>query len=132
MSETPKIPIVREPSSLLETGPAGTHFATAAAARHPVDELQRNGFTHHQDNPYQDMAFMKSVYGSALAMEIAAERQMAQREKKMGFEHLGSIYQDTTDGADIRVDVRDFLSLPDNRPELSTSYLHPYMASQLK
>jgi Proteasome maturation factor UMP1 len=130
MSDSPKVPIVREPSSMLETGPAGVNLATAAAARHPVDELQRSGFP--QDSPFQDVDFIRSVYGSALAMEISAERQMAKREKEMGLDHMASIYQDTTDGTDQFVNVCDFMSLPDNRPDLSTAVLHPYMAKFLK
>jgi hypothetical protein len=131
MSNTPKVPIVREPSSMLETGPAGVNLATAAAARHPVDELQRDGSS-LQDSPFQDIGFIRSVYGSGLAMEISAERQMAKREKQMGLDHLSSIYQDTTDGTDQCVNVGDFMSLPDNRPTLSTAVLHPYMAQYLK
>lgn len=119
---------------MLETGPAGPNFAAAAAARHPIDELQRTGRRggSPQDSPYQDINFLRSVYGSALAMEIAAERQMAVREKQMGLDHLAAVFQDSVDGTDFCMEVSDFMGLPDDRPEMSTTVLHPYMSRLLK
>ena len=130
MDATPKIPIVRKPSSMMETGPAGSDFATAAAARHPVDQLQRQGHPH--DSPYRNPEFVRSVYGSAMAMEMTAERQMARREKQMGLDFVGEMYQDIVDGNDCMIDMSDFMSLPENRPEVSKAVMHPYMAKFLK
>lgn len=116
---------------MLETGPSGPNFATAVAARHPIDELQRSERS-PQDSPYQDIQFLRSVYGSALAMEIAAERQMVQREKQMGLDHLAAIYEDSVNGTDFSVSASDFMCLPDDRPEMSKAVLHQYMARHLK
>jgi len=130
MDDTPKIPIIKKPVSLMETGPSGSNFAVAAAERHPVDTMQRQGMT--GSNPYKDLSFIRSMYGSGMAMELAAERQMARQEKAMGLSQIGSIYEDIVSGTDTSVQFADFMSLPDNRPELPKSVLHVSMERQLK
>jgi len=130
MDESPKIPIVKKPVSLMETGPSGNNLAVAAAERHPVDTIQRQGLV--GSNPYKDLHFVRSMYGPGLAMELAAERQMARQEKAMGLGQIGGIYEDIVTGNDTSVQFADFMSLPDNRPELPKSVLHVSMERQLK
>lgn len=130
MDDSPKIPIVKKPVSLMETGPSGSNFAVAAAERHPVDTMQRQGMP--GSNPYKDLSFIRSMYGSGMAMELAAERQMARQEKAMGLSQIGAIYEDIVSGTDTSVQFADFMSLPDNRPELPKSVLHVSMERQLK
>ena len=95
MDESPKIPIVQQPVSLMQ-GPNGGNLAVQAAERHPIDALQRQGGHTAGGSPYRDLDFVRSVYGSGLAMEIAAERQMAQREKRFGVSHVGILFWETT------------------------------------
>ena len=130
MDESPKIPIVQQPVSLMQ-GPNGGNLAVQAAERHPIDALQRQGGHTAGGSPYRDLDFVRSVYGSGLAMEIAAERQMAQREKRFGVSHVGSIYEDIVLGNNSSIQLSDFMSVPENRPELSKAVLHPVMARQL-
>jgi len=130
MEESPKIPIVKKPVSLMETGPSGSNLAVAAAERHPVDTMQRQGFT--GSSPYNNLHFIRSMYGSGLAMELAAERQMARREKAMGLNNIGGIYEDIVSGNDATIQFADFMSLPDNRPELPKDVFHVSMKHHLK
>lgn len=130
MDDTPKIPILKKPVSLMETGPSGLSLAVAAAERHPVDTLQRQGLT--GSSPYKNMNFIRLMYGSGLAMELTAERQIARREKAMGLDYIGGIYEDVVSGNDTSVQFADFMALPDNRPELPKSVFHISMKNHAK
>jgi Proteasome maturation factor UMP1 len=129
MDETPKIPILKKPVSLMETGPSGLSLAVAVAERHPVDTLQRQGLT--GSSPYKNTNFVRLMYGPGLAMELAAERQIALREKAMGLDNIGAIYEDVVSGNDTSVQFTDFMALPDNRPELLKSVFHVSMKTHL-
>lgn len=131
MDVTPKIPIVTQQNAAVESDVNTGHLAIAAAERHPVDRMQRSG-ANSNTNPYQNLQFVRSVYGSALAMEMAAERQMVQKEKAMGMHKIGGLYQDLVLGTDAQLQFADFMSLPDHRSELPKSVLHPAMERQLK
>lgn len=131
MDESPKIPIVKKHDSALVTGLNGGNLAIAAAERHPVDVLQRSGQA-ALSNPYHDLNFIRSIYGCGLAMEMAAERQMARKEKAMGMSQIGGLYEDIVLGNDATLQFSDFMSLPENRAELPKSVLHVSMERQLK
>jgi Proteasome maturation factor UMP1 len=134
MSEAPKIPITKQAVSMMESGLNGNHLAVAAAERHPVDTMQRFGTSATTTaNPYRDIEFVRSVYGSSLAMQMAAERQMARTEKYgMGSEHIGSVCEDIVMGNDTSIQFADFMSLPEHRPDLPKTVFHPVMQNQLK
>jgi Proteasome maturation factor UMP1 len=134
MVESPKIPLVSNPSSALSRGLNAGNLAIGAAERHPVDVLQRLGGAPHSilNNPYQDLEFVRSVYGSGLAMEMAAERQMARRETAMGMTKIGSLTHDVYTGQDATLQFGDFMSLPENRVELPTSAFHVTMERHLR
>ena len=122
-----KIPIVKgkaDASGAIELG--GRNLAVEAAARHPVDVIQRSQDT---ENPFQDLSFLRATYGSGFAMGIAMERQIAAKEMKW---HNNSMYADILSGHDTTLQFDDVLGLPDNRPELPQGVLHPLMAEQLK
>jgi Proteasome maturation factor UMP1 len=131
MDVTPKIPIVTQQNASVESDVNTGHLAIAAAERHPVDRMQRS-YSNGNTNPYQNLEFVRSVYGSALAMEMAAEHQMAQKEKAMGLHKIGGLYEDLVCGTDVQLQVTDFMSLPDHRSELPQSVFHPAMERQLK
>ena len=130
MDDSPKIPILKQPVSLMEAGPSGISLAIAAAEPHPVDTMQRQRST--GSNPYNNLHFIRSMYGSGLAMELAAERQLARREKSLGLDCIGGIYEDIISGNDTTVQYADFMSLPDHRPELPKSVFHVSMQRHLK
>jgi hypothetical protein len=80
-----QIPVVREPSPLLTTGPNSNNLAAAAQAPHPVAALQsaksmqlsggyRNNYGHSVGGA-PDLDFARHVYGSGLAMQLATERR---------------------------------------------------------
>jgi Proteasome maturation factor UMP1 len=132
MDVTPKIPIVTQQNAAVESDVNTGHLAIAAAERHPVDRMQRSSNANGNINPYQNLQFIRSVYGSALAMEMAAERQMVHKEHAMGMHRIGGLTQDLVLGTDAQLQVTDFMSLPDHRSELPKSVFHPAMARQLK
>lgn len=141
MDETPRIPLIKTSGAKNGAATEGVslnagNLAIAAAEIHPIDALQRNSHTNggmnHTHNPYQDLHFVRSVYGSGLAMEMAAERQLAQRERGMGMTQIGRVYQDVTGGTDATLQFADFMSLPEHRADLPKSVFHVTMERHLQ
>ena len=133
---TPKIPIYTKQDIALEADVNTGNYAVAVAERHPVDVLQQRArgsvIANITTNPYQDLNFVRSIYGSGLAMEMAAERQYVRKERNMGMHKIGNMYEDIVLGNDARMQYTDFMSLPDNRVELPKSVFHVSMDRQLK
>ena len=134
---TPKIPIYSQQDIALEADVNTGNYAVAVAERHPIDVLQQrsraNGAAATSTiNPYQDMNFVRSIYGSGLAMEMAVERQYVQQERNMGMHKIGNMYEDIVLGNDATIQYTDFMSLPDHRIELPKSVFHVSMDQQLK
>ena len=133
---TPKIPIYTKQDNALEADVNTGNYAVAVAERHPIDVLQqcaRGSVTATSTiNPYQDLNFVRSIYGSGLAMEMAAERQYVQKERNMGMHKIGNMYEDIVLGNDATMQYTDFMSLPDHRIELPKSVFHVSMDRQLK
>lgn len=134
---TPKIPIYTKQDIALEADVNTGNYAIAVAERHPIDVLQQRdrgngGAASATINPYQDMNFVRSIYGSGLAMEMAAERQYVQQERNMGMHKIGNMYEDIVLGNDTTIQYTDFMSLPDHRIELPKSVFHVSMDRQLK
>jgi Proteasome maturation factor UMP1 len=135
-ASTPKIPIYTKQDNALEADVNTGNYAVAVAERHPIDVLQQrtrsNVIATTTVNPYQDLNFVRSIYGSGLAMEMAAERQYVQKERNMGMHKIGNIYEDIVLGNDVTMQYTDFMSLPDHRIELPKSVFHISMDRQLK
>ena len=133
---TPKIPIYTKQDIALEADVNTGNYAIAVAERHPIDVLQKQRLRGNGSlvaiNPYQDMNFVRSIYGSGLAMEMAAERQYVQQERNMGMHKIGNMYEDIVLGNDATIQYTDFMSLPDSRIELPKSVFHVSMDRQLK
>ena len=132
---TPKIPIYTNQDNALEADVNTGNYAIAVAERHPVDVLQqraRGNAASATMNPYQEINFVRSIYGSGLAMEMAAERQFVQQERNMGMHKIGNMYEDIVLGNDATIQYSDFMSLPDHRIELPKSVFHVSMDRQLK
>lgn len=127
--DSPKIPIITTHDSALHADVNCGNLSVAVAERHPIDVLQRSGSV---TNPYQDLNFVRSIYGSGLAMEMAAERQIAFREKAMGMSQIGGLFEDIVLGSDTKLLVTDFMSLPENRPELPKSVFHVSLERHLR
>merc|ERR1712070_1208569 len=110
----------------MEVGPNGQHLAARAAARHPVDQMQRS-----IRHPYRDLTFARRVYGSGLAMTLATEQKNAAHEShSLGLPSSG-VYSDIVMGNDVKIDFSDFLSLPENRPDIKVETLHTTMNDSL-
>ena len=129
---TPKIPIYAKQDIALEADVNTGNYAVAVAERHPIDVLQQRSAAATTINPYQDLNFVRSIYGSGVAMEMAAERQYVQKERNMGMHKIGNMYEDIVMGNDTTVQFTDFMSLPDHRIELPKSVFHISMDRQLK
>lgn len=128
MDETTRIPIVTKPASMMEVGPNGNNLASVAASRHPVDDLQRK----LDVNPFQNLEYVRHVYGSGLAMRLATEQKVA-LEQERGAAGLPSsgLYRDIVTGNDVKLDFADFLSLPEYRPDVATISPHATMERRL-
>jgi hypothetical protein len=131
MDDSPMIPIVKKHDSALETGLNAGNLEISAAERHPVDVLQRSGEA-AMGNPYQDLNLIRSMFGSGVAMEMAAERKMARNENAMGLSKIGGLYGDIVLGNDASLQLTDYMALPENRAELPKSVFHVSMERQLK
>lgn len=115
MDDSPRIPVMQQPASLMEAGPNGNNLAAQATARHPVDNLQRSLA---RRNHTSELEFVRHVYGSGLAMVLATEQKIArQQDQKAVFPGSTNLYRDTVTGNDVQLDFADFLSLPQNRPD---------------
>jgi Proteasome maturation factor UMP1 len=129
MDDTAHIPIMNKPASLMEVGPNGNNLAAAAASRHPVDDLQRT----MQQNPFCNLDYVRHVYGSGLAMRLATEQKIAAQHEQRGAAGIpnSGLYRDIVAGRDVQLDFADFLSLPENRPDVMKSNPHAVMERQL-
>lgn len=130
----PKIPIMSKPSNLMELGPNGNNLATAAASRHPIDEMQRRSRGLQHPRNLQDV---RRIYGPGLAMVLATEQKIARQQEEMmaGLPHAfsatgGKLYGEIVSGQDVQLDFGDFLSLPEHRPDLPQNP-HKLMERQL-
>ena len=127
-ASNPRIPVMKKPASLMEVGPNGNDLASQAVARHPVDDLQR----HLVANPFQNMEYVRSVYGSGLAMRLATEQKIAMEQERAGTNlPSANMYREICSGQDVQLDFGDFLSLPEYRPDAKKVNHHRIMESQL-
>lgn len=138
MSNSDSIPLLKQPVSMMETGPNGSNLASAATARHPVDILQRQTVGMH---PYRNIGFARHVYGSGLAMVLATEQKIANEERQqnriIGLHRGGSIasnnsvYGDIVTGQDVNLEFTDYLSMPEYQPDLPKQNPHTAMERAL-
>mmetsp|Transcript_2146 Transcript_2146/g.3776 ORF Transcript_2146/g.3776 Transcript_2146/m.3776 type:complete len:131 (-) Transcript_2146:37-429(-) len=123
------IPLMKKPANLLETGLNGGNLAAAAVQRHPVDEMQRN--------PFDDLDHVRRMYGRALAMTLATERQMASQVGGLlpgmdgGYGVSSNCMLETVTGNDTKIDFSDYLSRPENLPVAPTVDAHKAMERKL-
>ena len=121
-ASNPQIPVMKQPASLMEVGPNGNDLASHAVARHPVDDLQRAPVGQHS------IQYVRSVYGSGLAMRLATEQKIAMEQERTGG---SSLFREICTGKDVQLDFADFLSLPEYRPDVQKISHHKIMESQL-
>ena len=132
----PQIPVMQRPVSMMEHGPNSQNLAATAMARHPVDHLQQRTAASNSD---VDLDFVRHVYGSGLAMRLATEQKIAVQQEAQGlftshsssFPNGGggsstssSVYRDIVTGHDLKMNFSDYLSLPENRPDLPNENFH--------
>lgn len=117
MDDMAQIPMMNKPVSMMEYGPNSQNLAAAAAARHPVDQLQRT------TAPAVDLDYVRHVYGSGLAMRLATEHKIAAQQDG-GPLASTNIYRDVVSGNDLKLDFGDYLSLPEHRPDVARENLH--------
>jgi hypothetical protein len=130
----PRIPEMTQPASLLEHGPNGHNLAAQATARHPVDDLQRSAGGQQQQ---PNLAYVRAVYGSGLAMRLATEQKIAAQQEALAPPMMATnhtnLYREIVSGQDVQLGFEDFLSLPQHQPHYSNkdSSPHAWMERQL-
>jgi Proteasome maturation factor UMP1 len=137
MTDSGTIPVLNQPVSSLEAGPNSNNLAAFANARHPVDSMQRQHVLGVR-NPYRSLDFARQVYGSGFAMTLATEEKNAYEERRekqfVGLHLMGdtsSVYGDIVSGQDVSIDFKDYLSLPDYRPDVPKQNPHSGMERAL-
>jgi hypothetical protein len=126
---TSAIPRLSKPVSVMDAGLNADRWAHAATAKHPVLSLQNQ-----TNDPYRDLASVRHVHGSALAMILATERSTALRQAQVHqfhgrVAHTGSsasatsasLYGEITQGNDVDLQFEDYLGLPQDRPDMAAS-----------
>lgn len=129
MEDTPRIPEMHQPASLMEGGLNSQNLAAQATARHPVDDLQRR----RQMSPFESLEYVRHVYGSGLAMRLATEQKIANQQEDCTPLSLGGVnlYREIVTGQDVQLDFGDYLSLPEHRAEMSKETPHAFMERKL-
>jgi hypothetical protein len=117
--DEPRIPFLTKPMSVLSTGLNGSHLASAAASKHPIQNLQQQ---QSDLNPHRDLAHVRRVHGSALAMMLATERTVAARQHQQlrayrGGAGASSLYGEIVAGTDVDLQFEDYLGSPQDRPD---------------
>ena len=127
MEDSLRIPEMHRPASLMETGLNGNNLAAQATARHPVDDMQRRRAT----NPFESLEYVRSVYGSGLAMRLATEQKIANQQDELSPLMTTNLYREIVTGNDVQLDFGDFLSLPEHRPDMVKETPHAFMERKL-
>ena len=115
----------------MDAGLNADRLSHTAAAKHPVWNLQQHQMA---TDPYRNVASVRHVYGSALAMILASEHsvalQQAQQSQFHGRATIGggggaaasaSLYGEITQGSDVDLQFGDFLGLPQDRPDMAAA-----------
>lgn len=129
MEVNPSIPIIDKPISMMEVGPNGNNFASQAMARHPVEDLQKNIGV----GKFNDLSFVRNVYGSGLAMRLATEQKFAAQERSRNpFRSQGHLYGEIVTGNDTKFEMGDFLPRAEYRADIKQEQnLHVALERQL-
>lgn len=121
------MPVLKEAKVDLLSGANSNNLAASTLSRHPVDDLQRKLHA----NPFEDLQAVRHIYGTGLAMRLATERKIAaQEENEAGLPSAG-LYRDIVTGNDTRIDFKDFLSLPEHRPDATVESPHMRLEHKL-
>ena len=127
MEDSLRIPEMHKPASLMETGVNGNNLAAQAAARHPVDNLQRQ----QQANPFGSLEYVRTVYGSGLAMRLATEQKIAAQQDDLTPLSTTNLYREIVTGADVQLEFGDYLSLAEHRTDMVKETPHAFMERKL-
>lgn len=127
MQDSLRIPEMQQPASLMETGVNGNNLAAAATALHAVDDLQRR----RTANPFESLEYVRSVYGSGLAMRLATEQKIATQQDDVTPLTKTNLYREIVAGTDVQLEFGDFLSLPEHRPDMVKETPHAFMERKL-
>lgn len=84
--------------------------------------------------PFGSLEFVRHVYGSGLAMRLATEQKIAREQEFLarapGLE-ASNLYGEIVSGKDTTIDFGDFLSLPENRPNIPMEKPHDVVERRL-
>uniref|UniRef100_A0A7S1VGR3 Proteasome maturation protein n=1 Tax=Grammatophora oceanica TaxID=210454 RepID=A0A7S1VGR3_9STRA len=115
------IPVMSKPANTMQGGPNSNNLATQAQQGHPIQAMQE------ETNPFHDLEHVRRMYGSGLAMRLATERRMASEgassARLPGMSTPSSnIMFETLTGTDTQIGFEDYLSLPQNAPQINSFY----------
>jgi len=111
---------MRYPNDIMAEGPNSDNLAAAAIQAHPVDRMQRaTNSAPSSSSSSLDIDAIRRLYGSALAMRLTTERQLASnvggRLPGLDAHPDSNVMLDTLTGGDLEIDFGDFLNLKMNR-----------------
>jgi hypothetical protein len=100
------LPILTGPVDHLRQGFQGLQLETAHLAVHPVQAIQQRGeFAYNRK-----LDMVRRTYGSHMAMRLAAEQAIYNRDRRLPGLESSHITSDTLAGSDISIDFQDFLN----------------------
>lgn len=103
----------------MSSGPNGNNLAASAVRLHPIDRMQR--VASENGGASLDMDAIRRLYGSALAMRLSTERNMAKsvggRLPGMDAHPDSNAMLDSLTGNDSKIQFEDFLNIPQHQPD---------------
>lgn len=104
--EAAGLPILTGPIDHLRQGFQGLQLEAANNAPHPLETLQKRG--EYAFNSKLDM--VRRTYGSHMAMRLATEQMIHDRDRRLPGLQSSHIACDTLAGSDITIDFQDYLN----------------------
>ena len=122
------IPIMRSPADMMTDGPNCDNLAAGAVQIHPIDRMQRVKQAKNNTNSSLDIDAIRRLYGSALAMRLVTERNLASnvggRLPGMDAHPNSNTMLDTLTGNDVSLDFADFLNIKSDRADVGRNVAH--------
>jgi len=133
ISATSSIPILREQTNVMASGPNSNNLAAKGLQAHPIDHMQRAAGSGHSS---LDVDAIRRLYGSGLAMRLTTERKLASsvggRLPGLDAHPDSNMVLETLTGDDCVIDFGHVLNTRENRPGMECGGPHSVMEAKLK
>eukprot|EP01039_Chlorochromonas_danica_P008693 gene8693-9578_t len=118
--ESSGLPVLTGPVDHLRQGFQGLQLEASHLGPHPVELLQkREEFAYSQK-----LNMIRRTYGSHMAMRLATEQMIHDRDRRLPGMKSSHITCDTLSGRDEAIDFQDFLNDPMTRPNVPRLTVH--------